>query len=91
MRRSAYSAAFTAGAGVAVDEREHIFGRFQRGRGSEQDGGFGLGLAIGRELAHGMHGELELDPDHAPGARFVLRMVAVVPADGTGRLTVKSG
>jgi signal transduction histidine kinase len=79
-----------AGPGVAADERELIFGRFQRGRGSDQDGGFGLGLAIGRELAHGMHGELELDPDHAPGARFVLRMVAVVAAHGTGELTVKT-
>jgi signal transduction histidine kinase len=79
-----------AGAGVAADERELIFGRFQRGRGSDQDGGFGLGLAIGRELAHGMHGELELDPDHAPGARFVLRIVAVVAAHGTGELTVKT-
>jgi signal transduction histidine kinase len=79
-----------AGPGVAADEREHIFVRFQRGRGSEQDGGFGLGLAIGRELARGMHGELELDADQAPGARFVLRMLAVVRADGTGRLTVKS-
>jgi signal transduction histidine kinase len=79
-----------AGPGVARDEREHIFGRFQRGRGSEQDGGVGLGLAIGRELARGMHGELELDPAHAPGARFVLWIVAVVPAGGTERLTVKS-
>jgi signal transduction histidine kinase len=78
------------GAGIAADERELIFGRFQRGRGSQQDGGFGLGLAIGRELARGMHGELELDPDHAPGARFVLRMVAVVPAHDTGELTVKT-
>jgi signal transduction histidine kinase len=78
------------GAGIAADERELIFGPFQRGRGSQQDGGFGLGLAIGRELARGMHGELELDPDHAPGARFVLRMVAVVPAHDTGELTVKT-
>jgi hypothetical protein len=37
-----------------------------------------------------MHGELELDADQAPGARFVLRMLTVVRADGTGRLTVKS-
>jgi signal transduction histidine kinase len=78
------------GPGVAPEERERIFGRFQRGRGSEQDGGFGLGLAIGRELARGMHGDLELDPDHAPGARFVLRIPAVVPARRTGRRTVKS-
>jgi hypothetical protein len=32
----------------------------------------------------------ELDPGSVPGARFVRRIDAVVPADGTGRLTAKS-
>jgi signal transduction histidine kinase len=70
-----------AGPGVPDGERERIFGRFQRGRASEYDGGFGLGLAIGRELAHGMGADLALDAEHAPGARFVLRLAAVTPAE----------
>jgi signal transduction histidine kinase len=79
-----------AGPGVAPDERERIFGRFQRGRGSERDGGSGLGLAIGRELARAMHGDLELDRDHAPGARFVLRLAAAVPAQAPAVSAVKT-
>jgi signal transduction histidine kinase len=63
------------GPGVAVDERERIFERFSRGREPGGDQGFGLGLAIGRELARRMDGELTVE-DGRPGARFRL----VVPA-----------
>ena len=39
-------------------------------------GGFGLGLAIGRELAERMGGELSLDPSYGPGAKFTLKLPA---------------
>ena len=39
------------GPGVHPAEREQIFERFQRGRSAGSEAGFGLGLAIGRELA----------------------------------------
>jgi signal transduction histidine kinase len=63
------------GPGVAPDERELIFERFQRGRGRTGEGGFGLGLAIGHELAERMGGALELVGD-PPGARFRLTLAA---------------
>jgi signal transduction histidine kinase len=40
------------GPGVPADEREQVFERFQRGRNSGEESGFGLGLAIGSELGH---------------------------------------
>jgi signal transduction histidine kinase len=58
------------GPGVDPQDRERIFERFARGRDAEP-GGFGLGLAIGRELARRMDGDLVLE-DAAGGARFVL-------------------
>ena len=61
------------GAGVRPDERELIFQRFQRGSGRGPEGGFGLGLAIGSELAVRMGGRLELT-DAAPGATFRLTL-----------------
>ena len=68
------------GPGVPPDERELIFERFKRGRETAGDAGFGLGLAIGRELAHRMGGELELEPRDGLGARFTLRLpVAQAP------------
>ncbi len=61
------------GPGVPPEDRDQIFRRFQRGRGSRQ-AGFGLGLAIGRELAERMGGELRLDENEGPGASFTLRL-----------------
>jgi len=64
------------GPGVAEDERQLIFERFRRGRASTEKGpGFGLGLAIGRQLAEQMDGSLGVD-DTPSGARFVLSLVA---------------
>ncbi len=51
------------GPGVPQTERELIFDRFQRGSTTGGQGGFGLGLAIGRELAARMGGTLELLPE----------------------------
>jgi signal transduction histidine kinase len=64
------------GPGVPADERELIFERFQRGRERSDEGGFGLGLAIGCELASRMGGSLELTGAR-PGATFRLSLRAV--------------
>lgn len=70
------------GPGVRPEERDLIFERFMRGRDSGGRGGFGLGLAIGRELARRMGGELELEDPEGPGARFTLRLpVAQAPQE----------
>jgi signal transduction histidine kinase len=61
------------GPGVPPEDRDQIFRRFQRGRDTRQ-AGFGLGLAIGRELAERMGGELRLDENEGPGASFTLRL-----------------
>jgi signal transduction histidine kinase len=60
------------GVGVPAEDEERIFERFERGRRSGGEGGFGLGLAIGRELAQRQGGRLELRraPGPARGARF---------------------
>jgi len=71
------------GPGVPEEERELIFERFKRGSATGGQGGFGLGLAIGRELADRMAGSLTLEKSET-GARFVLRLQA---APALGRLT----
>ena len=62
------------GPGVHPDDRESIFERFHRGRDTAGQAGFGLGLAIGRELAERMGGSLYLDDHAGPGATFTLRL-----------------
>ena len=66
------------GAGVPPEEREHVFERFHRGRAATAESGFGLGLAIGRELARRMHGDLRILD--GPGARFVLTLPLATPS-----------
>ena len=62
------------GPGVLPDDRERIFERFYRSGESATQGGFGLGLAIGRGLARQMGGELRLASGLGAGACFVLEM-----------------
>jgi signal transduction histidine kinase len=70
------------GPGVPPDERELIFERFKRGTGAAGTAGFGLGLAIGRELAERMGGELLFEDPPGAGARFTLRLpVASAPKE----------
>ena len=69
------------GPGVPEDERERIFERFERGSRTGGEGGFGLGLAIGRELAQRQGGSLRLEPDQPGrgGARFTLQLPIELP------------
>ena len=73
------------GPGIPAEEREHVFERFHRGRAAGPESGFGLGLAIGRELAERMGGSLELADREPPGACFVLTLAAAEPEDATPR------
>ena len=62
------------GTGVAHEDRDRIFQRFVRGARADVPGGFGLGLAIGRELSERMGGRLELERTGLDGTVFGLRL-----------------
>ncbi len=70
------------GPGVPIEERELIFERFKRGRETGGQAGFGLGLAIGRELARRMGGELVLEDPPDGGATFTLRLPTALAPEG---------
>lgn len=60
------------GPGVPIDEAERIFEVFTQGSsylGSRPEG-FGLGLAISRQLARAMGGDVSCQPHPGPGACF---------------------
>jgi signal transduction histidine kinase len=69
-----------SGPGVPAAERERIFERFERGSAAAGRSGFGLGLAIGRELAIRMDGTLALQDDadgiDGKGSCFILSLPA---------------
>jgi len=63
------------GIGIAPDDQERVFGKFER-VDPHEPGGTGLGLYISRRLARAMGGDILLDSDVGKGARFML----VLPA-----------
>ena len=62
------------GPGIPVAERERVFDRFARldRSRSREGGGFGLGLAISRELASAQAGRIEVGDSPLGGARMAL-------------------
>jgi len=64
------------GLGVSKDKLDAIFGRFvQLKEGlSDREGGVGLGLAISRDLARAMNGDLTVESTEGKGARFTLSL-----------------
>ncbi len=79
---SATLAVVDDGPGIPTPEHEAIFERFRRGAATRGEGGFGLGLAIGRELAERLDGSLRIEPARGRGARFVLTLPIELPSGG---------
>lgn len=66
------------GDGLTGVEPDQLFDRFYKGDQSRTTGGSGLGLAIARENARLQGGEVSAAPRPGGGARFTLRLPAVV-------------
>ncbi|HEY0023446.1 MAG TPA: ATP-binding protein [Longimicrobium sp.] len=64
------------GVGIAPEEQERIFDPFQQvgRRLSSPTEGVGLGLAISRDLARAMEGELSVDSAPGQGSTFTVRL-----------------
>jgi PAS domain S-box-containing protein len=75
------------GPGVPPEKQEAIFDPFTQvdRRYDRPQEGVGLGLAISRDLARGMGGELSVESAEGEGSTFTLRLArAVDPSGGTG-------
>lgn len=80
-----------SGPGIEPRHREAVLERFNRG-GSEDDAGFGLGLAIVREAVRACDGQLELgDGERLGGLRVVVRLRAALGGGEPGRKATRAG
>jgi len=64
------------GIGIAADKHEAIFEPFMQLKEglTDREGGVGLGLAISRDLARAMNGDLTVESAEGEGARFTLSL-----------------
>jgi len=70
------------GPGFTEDDRQKLFGKFQKlsARPTGGESSFGLGLAIVKMLVELHEGEIQLESEPGKGCRFIVEL----PADGTG-------
>ncbi len=66
-----------SGPGLSLEEQEHIFDRFRRGKGARRSDGAGLGLSIVKAIANAHQGRVELRSRPGKGATFTV----VIPVD----------
>ncbi|MET0412281.1 MAG: HAMP domain-containing sensor histidine kinase [Polyangiaceae bacterium] len=62
------------GIGIAREDHERVFQRFERAAQRRQTGGFGIGLWIVRESCRAMGGSVELESALGQGSRFIVRL-----------------
>ena len=61
-----------SGIGIPPQEAEHIFEEFVQL--DEYYDGTGIGLPVARSIVRRMHGDIRLDTDYRPGARFIMTL-----------------
>jgi PAS domain S-box-containing protein len=70
------------GPGIGPDDRERIFGRFERAASVRNHGGLGLGLYLTRQIANAHGGSIEARNREGGGTSFLLRLPPT--SGGTG-------
>jgi signal transduction histidine kinase len=62
------------GPGIAPDDQERIFKRFERVKGSENIGGLGLGLYISSQIIKAHNGIIRVESEPGKGASFIIEL-----------------
>lgn len=70
-----------SGIGIAPENLERIFGRFERAVASHHYGGLGLGLYICRTIVEAMGGSISVQSELGKGSTFVVELPISKPPD----------
>jgi signal transduction histidine kinase len=91
MASEAFVEVIDHGIGVAAEERSRIVERFYRGTGATvHPGGFGLGLAITKEILTAHRGKLDVDDTPGGGSTFRMRLPVIQTAGAPARVRASS-
>src|SRR5262249_28659252 len=71
------------GSGIPPEELERVFERFHRGARGRESSGFGLGLAVAREIAREHGGRIAMQSRVGVGSVFTVTLPAGAKADGS--------
>jgi PAS domain S-box-containing protein len=74
------------GIGIAPEDRERIFGRFERAVSATEYGGLGMGLYIVRQLVGALGGSVRVESEPGQGAAFTVELPCAAPPAGRGDL-----
>ena len=69
------------GIGIALEDRERIFERFERAVSTRHYGGIGVGLYIVRQVAKALGGTVEVESELGQGSRFIVQLPLAGPAE----------
>lgn len=72
------------GRGIATEDVERVFRRFERAAPTHTYGGFGLGLWIARHIASAHAGSIELSPTEGGGTSVIVTLQGSPRPDGEG-------
>lgn len=72
------------GYGIAPEDQERIFQRFQRADATRHIQGLGLGLWICRQIAEAHGGTLRVESELGKGSTFILELPPLNPVGGAG-------
>nr|WP_285815497.1 ATP-binding protein [Phocaeicola sartorii] len=73
------------GTGMTEDERQCIFGAFERLSNAAAKDGFGLGLAIVHNIVTMLHGTIQLESKKGKGSRFTVEIPMSKAEEVTGK------
>lgn len=62
------------GSGMSEEERQRVFGEFERLSNAATQDGFGLGLSIVKRIVDMMHGTIRLESEKGKGSRFTVEI-----------------
>src|SRR5262249_45464104 len=62
------------GIGIAKEDQDRVFGRFERAVSARHFGGLGLGLYISAQILRAHNGSLRVESEPGRGAAFVVQL-----------------